>query len=128
MTSIGLPTRENSEQALPSASSRLLARLDPVTIAKVTAARLTKGFSFTGVVHAAIVHVTASYSRHPLSKANAAFFPVDLRQSIAASGAATNDELVFGLYFSGLPICVDGIVSDTTKFLHRQALIRWLVK
>jgi hypothetical protein len=110
--SVALPTRAGSEEALPGASSRLQVRLDASTTAEVTAARQDKGIGFTGAVHAAIVQVTATYPQHPLSKAYAAFFSDDLRQCINTTGAATKNELVFGLYFSGLPICVDGILSD----------------
>ena len=110
--SIGLPTRADSEQLPPGASAHEQICLDVTTTAKVMAARRAKGFSFTGTVHAAIVRVTAQYPQHALSKAYAAFFPVDLRKSIADSNAIAQDELLCGLYFSGLPVCVDGMISD----------------
>ncbi|ROW01917.1 hypothetical protein VMCG_05515 [Cytospora schulzeri] len=110
--SIGLPTRADSENALPGPSARASTRLDAATTARVTAARKAKGFSFTGSVHAAIVRVTAGFPQHPLAKSYAGFFPVNLRQAIAPTGAATDEELVFGLYFSGLPICVDGMITN----------------
>lgn len=118
--SIGLPTRSNSEIAPPGASARVATRLNNSTTRMVTEARRSKGYSFTGAVHAAIVGVTARYPQHLLAKSYAAFFPVDLRQSIVTAGAASEDRLMFGLYFSGLPICVEGVVqgnseSSTTK-------------
>lgn len=118
--SIGLPTRPNSDTALPGASARVATRLNSLITRRVTEARRSKGFSFTGSVHAAIVRVTAKYPQHPLAKSYAAFFPVDLRRSIVTAGAASEDQLMFGLYFSGLPICVKKVVhgdseNDTIK-------------
>ncbi|KAH6678003.1 hypothetical protein B0J14DRAFT_687862 [Halenospora varia] len=113
--SIGLPTRPDSENIPPGASARSQVRLDAATTAKLTATRRAKGFSFTGAVHAAIVRVTVGFPQHPLSKAYAAFFPVDLRKYLAATDVVAEDELVFGLYFSGLPVCVDGMVSSDNE-------------
>lgn len=113
--SIGLPTRPNSDTALPSASARVATRLNSSTTRRVTEARRSKGFSFTGAVHAAIVRVTARYPQHPLAKSYAAFFPVDLRQSILTAGAASEEQLMFGLYFSGLPICVEDVVQGDSE-------------
>lgn len=108
--SMGLPTRPNSTAAPPGASARVETRLSASTTASITEARRAKKLSFTGAVHAAIVRVTAKFPQHALAKSYAAFFPVDLRQSIVSSGAASEDRLNFGLYFSGLPICVEGVV------------------
>lgn len=113
--SIGLPTRPNSDTTLPGASARVATRLDSSITKQITEARRSKGYSFTGTVHAAIVRVTARYPQHPLAKSYAAFFPVDLRQSIMAAGAALEDQLMFGLYFSGLPICVEGVAQGDSE-------------
>ena len=110
--SIGLPTRANSEQIPPGASARSQIHLDIVTTAEITTACRVQGFSFTGAVHAAIVIVTAQFPQYPLSKAYTAFFPVDLRKFIVATHHTIEDELLCGLYFSGLPICIDGMASD----------------
>lgn len=123
--SIGLPTKPDSENALPGFSARASTRLDAATTARVTATRKAKGFSFTGAVHAAIVRVTAGFPQHPLAKSYAGFFPVNLREAIAPTGAASEDELVFGLYFSGLPVCVDGMIpisgGDARKIFNEVA-------
>ncbi|KAH8761075.1 hypothetical protein F5883DRAFT_678826 [Diaporthe sp. PMI_573] len=108
--SIGLPTRPNSETAHPGASARVETRLNVSQTAKIAEARRAKKISFTGAVHAAIVRVTAEFPQHALAKSYAAFFPVDLRQSIIGAGAAPEDQLTFGLYFSGLPICVQRVI------------------
>lgn len=113
--SIGLPARPNSDTTLPGASARVATRLNCSITKEITDARRSKGFSFTGAIHAAIVRVTARYPQHPLAKSYAAFFPVDLRQSIVAAGAASEDDLMFGLYFSGLPICVKGVAQGDSE-------------
>ncbi|KAK7737366.1 hypothetical protein SLS53_006670 [Cytospora paraplurivora] len=108
--SIGLPTREGSAHSAPGASARASNRLSTADTARVTAALRAKKFSFTGAVHAAIARVTALYPQHPLCKSYAAFFPINLRQSLAATAVVAEEELVFGLYFSGLPMCIDGML------------------
>lgn len=116
--SIGLPIRPNSETVPPGASARVSIRLNALTTTKVTEARRLQKLIFTGAIHDAIARVAARYPQHPLAKSYAAFFPVDLRQAIVSTGAATEDQLMFGLYFSGLPICIDGLVpgeSDRGK-------------
>lgn len=110
--SVGLPTRPDSTTTPPGASSRIEIRIDTLTTTKVSEACRVKSFSFTGAVHAAIVCVTAQYPQHSLAKSYAAFFPVDLRRSLISAGAAEEDQLMFGLYFSGLPICVEGVVPE----------------
>ncbi|KAJ0106744.1 hypothetical protein J7T55_001268 [Diaporthe amygdali] len=108
--SIGLPTRTNSATVPPGASQRVETRLSVSETGEITEARRAKNLSFTGTVHAAIVRVTARFPQHSLAESYAAFFPVDLRQSIVSAGAASEDQLMIGLYFSGLPICVGGVV------------------
>lgn len=110
LPSIGLPTRPGSEKVPPGASARVETRLNETQTAKIAEARRVKGISFTGAIHAAIVRVTAQFPQHPCAKSYAAFFPVDLRQSIVAARAASEEQLTFGLYFSGLPICVQGVI------------------
>lgn len=110
----GMPsiaTRPDSAAAQPGASARVEIRLNASTTARITEARGQKKLSFTGAVHATIVRVTARYAQHPLAKSYAAFFPVDLRRSVLAAGAASEDDSMIGLYFSGLPVCVEGVVS-----------------
>ncbi|ROV99215.1 hypothetical protein VPNG_08222 [Cytospora leucostoma] len=108
--SIGLPTREGSAHSAPGASARASTRLSAADTARVTAALRARDLSFTGAVHAAIARVTARHPQHPLCKSYAAFFPINLRQSLAATAVVAEEELVFGLYFSGLPVCIDGMV------------------
>ncbi|KAJ4420473.1 hypothetical protein N0V82_004350 [Gnomoniopsis sp. IMI 355080] len=110
--SIGLPNLPDTATTLPGASARVETKLDISMTAKITKARRAMNLSFTGAVHAAIVRVTARYPQHPLAKSYAAFFPVDLRQSILAAGAASEEELMFGLYFSGLPVCINGMIPE----------------
>lgn len=110
--SIGLPTRADSSNSIPGPSMRISTQLSTATTKEITESRKALGVSFTGAVHAAIVQVAASFPQHPLAKSYAAFFPVDLRRSIINSGAASEDQLVFGLYFSGLPICIEDVVPD----------------
>lgn len=108
--SIGLPTLAGSARAAPGASARASTRLSAAGTARVAAALRARDLSFTGAVHAAVARVTARYPQHPLCRSYAAFFPVNLRQALAAAAAAEEEDLVSGLYFSGLPICIDGMV------------------
>ncbi|KAF3764012.1 hypothetical protein M406DRAFT_75237 [Cryphonectria parasitica EP155] len=96
--SIGLPTRADSIDEVPGPSARVSTQLSVPITTRIMEAQPSKNLSFMGAVHAAIVRVTASFPQHPLSKSYAAFFPVDLRHSITSSGAASEDQLMFGLY------------------------------
>ncbi|CAG8976547.1 hypothetical protein HYALB_00011024 [Hymenoscyphus albidus] len=118
--SIGLPTTPHSEQALPGSSARAEVILNARQTTQVINSRRDHGFSFTGAVHAAIVRVTAAFPQHPLSKAYAAFFPVDLRKSITAVTSLPHQELLFGLYFSGLPICLENAAAKGFQELARE--------
>ncbi|KAI0489563.1 hypothetical protein F4859DRAFT_156549 [Xylaria cf. heliscus] len=120
--SIGLPTRESSAAAVPGASERVATRLDPETTARVAAACREKGIKVTSAVHAAIVRVTARFPQHPLSKAYAAFVPVDLRRALdeTATPETAAVSKVVGLYFSGLPLCVESVFTKGFEDVARD--------
>ncbi|RYP63501.1 hypothetical protein DL771_009246 [Monosporascus sp. 5C6A] len=115
--SIGLPTRHGSAELSPGASGCVVARLDTATTAKVAAACRERSIKVTSAVHAAIIRVTAGFPQHPLSKCYAAFVPVDLRRSLEAVATPESKAVskVVGLYFSGLPVCVDSVLPEEGK-------------
>ncbi|KAI0146359.1 hypothetical protein GGR57DRAFT_494226 [Xylariaceae sp. FL1272] len=111
--SIGLPTVDGSETAVPFYSDRTARALDADTTAQISLACRNMGATVTTAVHAAIVRATTSFPQHPLAKSYAAFVPVDLRQVLGG----TADQLI-GPYFSGLPVYVepDLLQKDTGSF------------
>ncbi|KAL7622879.1 hypothetical protein AAE478_006558 [Parahypoxylon ruwenzoriense] len=115
--SIGLPTRADPTQGLSKNSLRVSTHLSSSTTAKVVAACRAKGLKVTSAVHAAIVLATAGFSQHPLSKSYTAFAPVDLRRALTATAGPEEEHgsRVTGLYFSGLPVCVEGILDANGK-------------
>ncbi|KAI1383836.1 uncharacterized protein F4822DRAFT_438651 [Hypoxylon trugodes] len=115
--SIGLPTRPNSEQSNPGASGCAVTHLDAVTTVKIRAACRNKNIKVTSAIHAAIIRVTSTFPQHPLSKSYAAFVPIDLRRAldITASSEVKTLSKVVGLYFSGLPVCVDSVLPGATN-------------
>ncbi|KAI4859337.1 hypothetical protein F4820DRAFT_173325 [Hypoxylon rubiginosum] len=115
--SIGLPTRANSYDSLPGSSSRVAITLDETATGKVTATCRERKLKVTSAVHAAIVRATAKFPQHPLSKSYAAFVPVDLRRPLASTvGPETRDDpRVTGLYFSGLPVCIEDVLGTDGK-------------
>ncbi|KAI1411978.1 hypothetical protein F5Y13DRAFT_164031 [Hypoxylon sp. FL1857] len=115
--SIGLPSRAGSEAAIPGSSERVTTRLEAEITTKVATACKERGIKVTSAVHAAIVRVTASFPQHPLSKSYAAFVPVDLRRVIAHTAAPDAETISksIGLYFSGLPVCVDSVLPEDGK-------------
>ncbi|KAI1081351.1 hypothetical protein F5B20DRAFT_535733 [Whalleya microplaca] len=112
--SIGLPTRENSENARPQASARVATCLNVETTAKIVAGCRAQGVSVTSATHAAIVRVTASYPQNPLAKCYAALAPADLRQALTAAAAAKGIEARPGhieVYHTFLTICIENVVD-----------------
>ncbi|OTA99724.1 hypothetical protein M426DRAFT_27262 [Hypoxylon sp. CI-4A] len=111
--SIGLPTRTGSITSEPGNSLRAARTIDSVTTSKIIAACRANGIKVTSAAHAAVVRVTASYPQHPLAKSYTAFAPVDLRHAITTlvGPESKNDSRVTGLYFSGLPVCIDGVLG-----------------
>ncbi|XXH04229.1 hypothetical protein Hte_010643 [Hypoxylon texense] len=112
--SIGLPTRAGSAESVPGASGCGAVRLDAAKTMKVTTACRRDGIKVTSAVHAAIVRVAAGFPQHPLSKSYAAFVPVDLRRALDATATPETKAAskVVGLYFSGLPVCVDSVIPQ----------------
>ncbi|KAI6091690.1 hypothetical protein F4821DRAFT_189693 [Hypoxylon rubiginosum] len=115
--SIGLPTRADPQDSPPGTSSRIATTLDAATTAKITATCRKWKLKVTSVIHAALVRATAQFPQHSLSKSFAAFVPIDLRRSLTAavSPESRNDSRVTGLYFSGLPVCIDGVLGADGK-------------
>lgn len=115
--SIGLPTRLGSAESIPGNSGCAMAFLDASTTSKVAASCRGKGIKVTSAVHAAIVCATAGFPQHPLSRAYAAFVPIDLRKALDATATPETKAIskVVGLYFSGLPVCVESVVSENGK-------------
>ncbi|ETS75005.1 hypothetical protein PFICI_13489 [Pestalotiopsis fici W106-1] len=112
--SIGLPTKAESADAVPGSSGRSVMRLGAKTTAELAAACRDHRIKMTSAIHAAIVRVAASFPQHPLCKSYAAFVPVDLRRALEATATdeTRNVSKVVGLYFSGLPVCVEQVVSE----------------
>ncbi|KAI1436712.1 hypothetical protein GGR50DRAFT_649209 [Xylaria sp. CBS 124048] len=112
--SIGLPTREPpSPSILPGSSDRAVSRLGVETTTRFLAACKEKGIKVTSAVHAAIIRVTASFPQHPLAKSYAVFAAVNLRSALEATATPETKDIstVVGVYFSGLPICVESVSS-----------------
>ncbi|KAI1763383.1 hypothetical protein GGR53DRAFT_370618 [Hypoxylon sp. FL1150] len=115
--SIGLPTRTGSHSSPPGNSLRVAVTLGVATTAKITATCRERKLKVTSVVHAALVRATAKYPQHPLSKSYAAFVPMDLRRSLTSTVGpeSRNDSRVTGLYFSGLPVCIEDVLGTNRK-------------
>ncbi|KAI0202948.1 hypothetical protein F4808DRAFT_420320 [Astrocystis sublimbata] len=122
--SIGLPTRE-STSAVPGPSERCYTQLSAEHTASIAAACREKGIKVTSAVHAAIVRVTARFPQHPLCKSYAAFVPVDLRRALEDTATSETKEVskVVGLYFSGLPVCVDSVFEKSFEDIARDLAI-----
>ncbi|KAF3020913.1 hypothetical protein E8E14_001586 [Neopestalotiopsis sp. 37M] len=112
--SIGLPTKPESADAIPGSSGCSLTRLDAKTTARLAAACRDRRIKMTSAIHAAIVRVAATFPQHPLCKSYVAFVPVDLRKALEATAIdeTRNVSKVVGLYFSGLPVCVEQVVTQ----------------
>ncbi|KAF2965287.1 hypothetical protein GQX73_g8294 [Xylaria multiplex] len=114
--SIGLPTRDPSTAGtVPGPSARVMTSLDVEKTTQVSAACRKMDIKVTSAVHAAIVRVTARFPQHPLCKSYAAFVPVDLRRALdkTATTHTKNVSKVVGLYFSGLPLCVENVFTKS---------------
>ncbi|KAI1743869.1 hypothetical protein F4680DRAFT_407804 [Xylaria scruposa] len=124
--SIGLPARTSSTaEPVPGPSARVMAHLDAEKTTRVATACRRMGIKVTSAVHAAIVRVTARFPQHPLSKSYAAFVPVDLRRALDDTATLETKAIskVVGLYFSGLPICVDNVFTKSFEDIAQDLAI-----
>lgn len=108
--SIGLPTTEGSETAVPGATVRTYMDLDVPTSQAVKAACTRRGISVASAVHTAVIRATASYPQHPLARSYASFFGTDLRKYLPRP--YNTGEYAGGMYCSGLPLHVPDVLDS----------------
>ncbi|KAI0476825.1 hypothetical protein F4859DRAFT_521406 [Xylaria cf. heliscus] len=109
--SIAVPTLPGSDGALATKSSRAGIRMNAESTAELARACRAQGASVTSALNAAIIRATARYPQAPGADAYVIFAPVDLRASLIAAGAVECARLPAGVYVSGLPLRIEGVVK-----------------